>query len=219
MRLHELTESIVTEGSEKFNDEVMRPGFRWSEEINGITYLVRTQWDNMPEVIAKVNNREVGRATFIDHHTRSGLESVSTYVSPKWQGHGIAKNMYAVMRMLGANIQPSATQTAMGKDMWAKWKKSGDTKHLTSMNAKMNTQDVAEEKQRLDAKCWDGYKKQGTKMKGDTRVNNCVPESIDADQKKARQVPATEMPKKTSPVLGKAPKQHPFKGRAVGGGL
>ena len=34
---------------------------------------------------------------------------------------------------------------------------------------------VQEEKQRLDPKCWDGYKKQGTKMKGDTRVNNCVP--------------------------------------------
>lgn len=44
-------------------------------------------------------------------------------------------------------------------------------------------------------------------------------ENIDADQKKARQVPSTEMPKKTSPVLGKAPKQHPFKGRAVGGSL
>jgi len=134
----------VAESREKFNQEVMRPGFRWSEEISGITYLVRTQWDNMPEVIAKVNNREVGRATFIDHHTRSGLESVSTYVSPKWQGHGIAKNMYAVMRMLGANIQPSATQTAMGKDMWAKWKKAGDTKHLTSMNAKSEQQDMAE---------------------------------------------------------------------------
>lgn len=130
----------IPEGSEKFNDEVMRPGFRWSEEINGITYLVRTRWDNMPEVMARVNNREVGRATFIDHQTRTGLESVSTYVSSKWQGHGIAKNMYAVMRMLGANIQPSATQTAMGKDMWTKWKKDGDTKHLTSMNAKMDTQ-------------------------------------------------------------------------------
>jgi hypothetical protein len=35
--------------------------------------------------------------------------------------------------------------------------------------------DMNEEKQRLDPKCWDGYKKQGTKMKGDTRVNNCVP--------------------------------------------
>ena len=33
---------------------------------------------------------------------------------------------------------------------------------------------LSEEKQRLDAKCWKGYKKQGTKMKGDTRVNNCV---------------------------------------------
>ena len=35
-------------------------------------------------------------------------------------------------------------------------------------------QGVAEEKQRLDPKCWDGYKKQGTKMKGGVRVNNCV---------------------------------------------
>ena len=140
----EMKQQQLAEGQEKFNIALMKPGFRWSEEINGITYLVRTQWDNMPEVIARVNNREVGRATFIDHHTRSGLESVSTYVSPKWQGHGIAKNMYAVIRMLGANIQPSATQTAMGKDMWAKWKKGGDTKHLTSMNAKMDQQGVAE---------------------------------------------------------------------------
>ena len=31
-----------------------------------------------------------------------------------------------------------------------------------------------EEKQRLDPKCWTGYKKQGTKMKGGVRVNNCV---------------------------------------------
>jgi hypothetical protein len=36
-------------------------------------------------------------------------------------------------------------------------------------------QGVAEEQQRLDPSCWKGYKKQGTKMKGDTRVNNCVP--------------------------------------------
>lgn len=34
---------------------------------------------------------------------------------------------------------------------------------------------VEEEKQRLDPKCWTGYKKQGTKMKGGVRVNNCVP--------------------------------------------
>ena len=36
--------------------------------------------------------------------------------------------------------------------------------------------------QRLDPKCWKGYKKQGTKVKGGVRVNNCVPvgESIEA---------------------------------------
>jgi GNAT superfamily N-acetyltransferase len=135
---------LATEGQEKFNTDLMKPGFRWSQEINGITYLVRTQWDNMPEVVAKVNNREVGRATFIDHHTRSGLESVSTYVSPKWQGHGIAKNMYAVVRMLGGNIQPSATQTAMGKDMWAKWEKQGDTSHIKNLNPRIKEQTVTE---------------------------------------------------------------------------
>ena len=35
-------------------------------------------------------------------------------------------------------------------------------------------QDFAEAKQRLDPKCWKGYKKSGTKMKGGTKVNNCV---------------------------------------------
>lgn len=33
---------------------------------------------------------------------------------------------------------------------------------------------VEDAEQRLDDKCWDGYKKQGTKMKGGKRVNNCV---------------------------------------------
>ena len=31
-----------------------------------------------------------------------------------------------------------------------------------------------ETKRRLDDKCWKGYRKQGTKKKGDTIVNNCV---------------------------------------------
>lgn len=42
---------------------------------------------------------------------------------------------------------------------------------------------VEEEKQRLDPKCWTGYKKQGTKMKGGVRVNNCVPVSESAIMK------------------------------------
>ena len=41
---------------------------------------------------------------------------------------------------------------------------------------------ISEEKKRLDPSCWEGYHKAGTKMKGGTRVNNCVPnESIEED--------------------------------------
>ena len=34
---------------------------------------------------------------------------------------------------------------------------------------------MLEVKQRLDAKCWKGKHKEGTKIKGGVRVNNCVP--------------------------------------------
>ena len=46
--------------------------------------------------------------------------------------------------------------------------------------AKKKEQGVAEVKQRLDAKCWAGKHKEGTKIKGGVRVNNCVPnESVE----------------------------------------
>ena len=50
---------------------------------------------------------------------------------------------------------------------------STDKKWKTRQGPKQ-TRNVSEEKQRLDPKCWTGYKKQGTKMKGGVRVNNCV---------------------------------------------
>ena len=64
--------------------------------------------------------------------------------------------------------------------------KTGNTSRITIANdmggvtkdvltSDLKRTNVDEEKQRLDPKCWTGYKKQGTKMKGDTRVNNCVP--------------------------------------------
>ena len=34
---------------------------------------------------------------------------------------------------------------------------------------------ISEVKQRLDPKCWKGKHKEGTKIKGGVRVNNCVP--------------------------------------------
>jgi hypothetical protein len=38
-------------------------------------------------------------------------------------------------------------------------------------------------RQRLDPKCWTGKHKEGTKIKGGVRVNNCVPnESLEEEQ-------------------------------------
>jgi hypothetical protein len=42
-----------------------------------------------------------------------------------------------------------------------------------------NIKEAKATSQRLDPKCWKGYKKQGTKVKGGVRVNNCVPVSED----------------------------------------
>jgi hypothetical protein len=54
--------------------------------------------------------------------------------------------------------------------------------NMKKQGKKPKNEDVSEEKQRLDPSCWTGYKKQGTKMKGGVRVNNCVPkESVAED--------------------------------------
>lgn len=52
--------------------------------------------------------------------------------------------------------------------------KRGEFKHKKDWRKDVD-ETVDEVKQRLDPKCWKGYKKQGTKMKGGVRVNNCVP--------------------------------------------
>jgi len=135
----------VTEGREKFNQAVMQPGFKFSQEINGVTYEVTNDQGFGPVVtVTDKNNEVIAQAGFWKHKTRPGLESLSTHVEPEWQGQGIAANMYAVMRMLGANISPSTNQTDDGQAMWAKWKKQGDAKHITNLNPRINEQTVTE---------------------------------------------------------------------------
>jgi len=46
-----------------------------------------------------------------------------------------------------------------------------DKKDAENIKLQSNSED---EERRLDPKCWKGYHKQGTKMKGGKRVNNCI---------------------------------------------
>jgi len=74
---------------------------------------------------------------------------------------------------------------------------AGKKKHNESIEMEMTCPDcgmcrthgdhMMETAERLDAKCWSGMHKAGTKIKGGVRVNNCVPnesitEDLDADQ-------------------------------------
>jgi hypothetical protein len=70
---------------------------------------------------------------------------------------------------------------------------AGKKKHNESTEMEMVCEDcgmcqthgnpMMEVKQRLDAKCWKGKHKEGTKIKGGVRVNNCVPnESQELDE-------------------------------------
>ena len=74
--------------------------------------------------------------------------------------HGIPKN--ATMAEL-----EKASHSAGRKGQLARWQ----------LNMRRGKAELSEIKQRLDAKCWQGKRKEGTKIKGGIRVNNCVPVS------------------------------------------
>jgi hypothetical protein len=66
----------------------------------------------------------------------------------------------------------------------AKKKKKGTSETMAGVGMLDNPERNAvanEVKQRLDPKCWKGYRKAGTKMKGGKRVNNCVPVGEDVE--------------------------------------
>jgi hypothetical protein len=60
------------------------------------------------------------------------------------------------------------------------WKNTGPKKNKPAKAGDL-VGGIEEEKQRLDPKCWKGYRKAGTKMKGGVRVNNCVPVSEEVE--------------------------------------
>jgi hypothetical protein len=74
------------------------------------------------------NFQQVGLSKF--KQSKKGVVSLITSFRPEYQGQGIARNIYAYVRMLGNTIVPSRNQLPPGRAMWAAWKKSGDAKHL-----------------------------------------------------------------------------------------
>ena len=80
----------------------------------------------------------------------------------------VAKNMQMAIKLL---------KSLYGKDSVVGIPKA--VQHYTEAACPQCQQELAEATQRLDPKCWTGYRKDGTKMKDGVRVNNCVKVSED----------------------------------------
>ena len=84
-------------------------------------------------------------------------------------------NLEARLKELEAKFDPDFEYS----DDHSFWTKQHElSKQIGAIKHRLAQESVEEEKQRLDPKCWDGYKKQGTKLKGGVRVNNCVKEDL-----------------------------------------
>ncbi len=76
-------------------------------------------------------------------------------------------------QMQGAHVYGDPNDTRLAKPM-GKIQRRADVDPKKKKKKKKKVRKPEEAEQRLDDKCWDGYEKRGTKMKGGKRVNNCV---------------------------------------------
>jgi hypothetical protein len=137
-----------------------------TEKKDACYYKVKASAKVWPSAYASgrlVQCRKKGAANY-GNKSESVAENFADGKGPGRPGdsgrHGIPKN--ATMAEL-----EKASRSAGRKGQLARWQ----------LNMRRGKAKLSEIKQRLDAKCWPGTRKEGTKIKSGTRVNNCVPVS------------------------------------------
>ncbi len=100
---------------------------------------------------------------------------------PKQTREGMAEGLPQTLRKVVPGYAKREIDQKMDAGKFGKTDadKDANFQRYKKIQDKIKEQGVAEEKTRLDPKCWDGYKKQGTKIKGSVRVNNCVKEDLE----------------------------------------
>ena len=119
--------------------------------------------------------------------------------NPEWysdEANSMSSSQLKSLYKHAMKLRQAVKQMQAQGDTLEPWQQSKVTKAADYLDAVFNAvddeHDMGEEqgmaegermmeiKQRLDAKCWKGKHKEGTKIKGGVRVNNCVPnESVD----------------------------------------
>ena len=128
--------------------------------------------DAEDEVDEGMYDQEAFDTIFKDRKDKGSMEN-PTKEKPRHTGMYIPPHDEKSVRDKRENDNIDEESKGLWANIHAK-RKRGEKPAKPGDKAYPKTLDIDEEKQRLDPKCWDGYKKQGTKMKGDKRVNNCV---------------------------------------------
>jgi hypothetical protein len=143
---------------------------RGDKRFSGIVKATKKQFDNDAKGVAEGSLNEFAPSDSGD----SGEENALRKFAKMWYNGDDAtqQKVEQVLSRAGWEIGELESEEG-GAFVVQAGDENGDT--YIGFTADDLTNELDEEKQRLDPKCWKGYKKQGTKMKGDTRVNNCVP--------------------------------------------
>ena len=133
--------------TEEINKDCFNPAFNDTQEFDGLTYRATADVEKNGLKFFQIkvfddNFEKVGIAKFkpvTDANGNKWLESLITAIHPNYQGKGIARNIYAYVRMLGNTIKPSSDQSDQGRAMWNTWKQSGDAQHLMKEDGSNST--------------------------------------------------------------------------------
>lgn len=118
---------------EKVAPETAQDGFQDQQSVNDGKWTIKARGDTRQygthtanvlhiQVVDSTTNEELAWVDFLVKTRREDdeqyMESVYTYVSPRYRGQGLTKIMYQYANSIGNDINPSQLQTDLGKGMW-----------------------------------------------------------------------------------------------------
>jgi len=141
------------------------------QQIDDIMHTIMTQHnDDQPALVKYLRQRLDGS---FPPEVAASTTPKATTTKKSASGRKKPDNTVAMPKKSN-NMKVAATNESLGLNYPETYEQTND-KFKSKGQRRVAALTNEEEKQRIDPKCWTGYKKQGTKMKGGTRVNNCVP--------------------------------------------
>ena len=161
------------------------PAHAGDDNVNG-------GWHNLPDIVAHITMKVNGKT--IEKEINLGTEYQSPMAAKiaveKWLKEKGITNYSIDLERVKPEVKEGGARykvKSIGRDSKGDYYVSPNTGKKVYKQAKVGDHETPsgehkpkvqmpyKEDQRLDPKCWKGYRKSGTKMKGGTRVNNCVP--------------------------------------------